>query len=156
MKECVRDAMSERMYESDVCEWWEGLKVKFKQIAMSFARQAGQRRRRDEKALKSQMAFELGMIEADAGYDTAEYLRLREEMRAEERHRFTGAVVRSRARYVVEGERSTAFFLGLEKRRQEKSYFTELIDDQGERVTDREIERMGGAVIWGSTKCCEV
>lgn len=37
-----------------------------------------------------------------------------------EREKCTGAIVRSRGKYVVEGEKCTSFFLGLEKKRQAK------------------------------------
>lgn len=130
--------MSDPLFESDVCVWWEGLKGEFKRLAISFARQASVVRKREERILKSHLLFELEKIENCPGYDIAEYLRLREELKVLERHRCMGAVVRSRAQYVVEGERSTAFFLGLERQKQERSFLTELLNERGERVTDLE------------------
>ncbi len=47
-----------------------------------------------------------------------------------------GAKVRSRAQYAVEGERSTKFFLNLEKRKQKRNHIMELEDEKGVKVTD--------------------
>lgn len=138
VKECVKDAVSDPLFESDVSVWWEGLKGEFKRLAISSARQANVLRRREERILKSRLLLELEKVENCPGYDVTEYLRVREELRVVERHRCMGAVVRSRAQYVVDGEKNTAFFLGLERRMQERSFLTELLNERGERVTDLE------------------
>ncbi len=53
-----------------------------------------------------------------------------------EREKSEGAKVRSRAQYAVEGERSTKFFLNLEKRKQKRNHIMELEDEKGVKVTD--------------------
>lgn len=45
-------------------------------------------------------------------------------------------MVRSRAQYVVEGERCTKYFLNLEKKKQKKRFITELENEEGAKVTD--------------------
>lgn len=44
------------------------------------------------------------------------------ELKNMEKTKSEGAIIRSRAKYAVEGEKSTAFFLNLEKRKQEQCY----------------------------------
>lgn len=47
-----------------------------------------------------------------------------------------GAIVRSRARYVIEGEKCTGFFLGLEKSKQKRDYLEQVERKQAERMRD--------------------
>lgn len=53
-----------------------------------------------------------------------------------EKEKCKGAIVRSRAKYAVEGEKCTRFFLGLEKKKQSKIFISELENDKGDKVTD--------------------
>lgn len=44
--------------------------------------------------------------------------------------------MRSRAKHVIEGQKCTAYFLGLEKKKQGKTFIKELYNDKGEIVTE--------------------
>ncbi|KAK2875168.1 hypothetical protein Q8A73_024319, partial [Channa argus] len=57
------------------------------------------------------------------------------ERRLDER-KCRGAMIRSKAQHMLKGERCTAFFLGLEKRKQSKTYISEIKDSEGNTHTD--------------------
>jgi hypothetical protein len=48
-----------------------------------------------------------------------------------------GRPIRSRVKWIEEGEKNTAFFLGLEKTRQTKKAINELYDKNGKSTTDQ-------------------
>jgi len=48
-----------------------------------------------------------------------------------------GRQIRSRVKWIEEGEQNTAFFLGLEKTRQTKKAMNELYDKTGRSTTDQ-------------------
>ena len=48
-----------------------------------------------------------------------------------------GRQIRSRVKWIEEGEKNTAFFLGLEKTRQTKKAINELYDKNGKSTTDQ-------------------
>jgi hypothetical protein len=57
-----------------------------------------------------------------------------------------GAQIRSRIKWVEEGEKTTKFFLGLEKARQTRKNITALKDNKGKLIKDQskilELERI--------------
>lgn len=52
------------------------------------------------------------------------------------REKCRGAILRSKAKYALEGERCTAYFLGLEKIKQSKTYIHEIRNKEGEKTED--------------------
>jgi hypothetical protein len=48
-----------------------------------------------------------------------------------------GRQIRSRVKWIEEGEKNTAFFLGLKKTRQTKKAINELYDKNGKSTTDQ-------------------
>ncbi len=53
-----------------------------------------------------------------------------------EERKYKGAIVRSRAKYIVEGEKCTKLFFNMEKNRQRAGIIKELRCKDGERVTE--------------------
>ncbi len=60
-------------------------------------------------------------------------LKLQEQLREIEDEKCKGGIIRSKAKYVVEGERSTKFFFNLEKHRQKADLIKEVVDENGEK-----------------------
>lgn len=82
------------------------------------------------------MAEELEKIDKDPARSTIKYMSIRGELEAYEKDKCKGAIIRSRAQYAVEGEKCTAFFLGLEKKKQSRTYLEEIENEKGEVVSD--------------------
>ena len=64
--------------------------------------------------------------------------RLEEELNELTKNELRGAAVRAKIQYYEEGEKSTKFFLGLEKSRQKKKVMRKLVTDQGHLVLNQE------------------
>lgn len=70
--------------------------------------------------------------------NVAQILTLKSTLGDIERGQCMGAIIRSKAQYVVEGERSTKFFFGLEKTRQRANCIKEVLLSSGERVKEQQ------------------
>ena len=83
--------------------------------------------------------------EEGGNYDIGEYIRKKDELKEIEQGKCKGAIIRSKARDVVEGGKCTGYFLGLEKTRQNNNYFQQVEGKRGERITDFVgiVERLG-------------
>ena len=133
---CVKEQMECEGYDADVCEWWECVKMKVKMLSMKYCRKRSQLKRRMECVLRERIAEELRRVDEDANRDLADYISIKGELESYEREKCKGAIVRSRAQYAVEGEKCTSFFLGLEKRKQGRTYIAQIEDEKGEVVSD--------------------
>ncbi|KAJ8004276.1 hypothetical protein DPEC_G00157130 [Dallia pectoralis] len=58
------------------------------------------------------------------------------ELERYEREKCRGAILRSKAKYALEGEKCTGYFLGLEKRKQSRTYIHEINNKEGKTTED--------------------
>lgn len=116
--------------------WWEELKIKCKELTIKYAVKRNYFLKKKERELRQKVQYELECIEKDEDHGVEDYLLAKNVLDEYEKKKCYAAIVRSRVQYAIEGERCTSFFLNLEKRRQEKTYITELINGKGEKVND--------------------
>ena len=133
---CVKEQMNCVGYDADVCEWWECVKIKVKMLSIKYCKKRSQVKRRTECVLRERMAEELRRLDDDVNRDLADYIGIKGELESHERERCKGAIVRSRVKYAVDGEKCTSFFLGLEKRKQGRTYIAQIEGERGEVVND--------------------
>ena len=136
VRECILRRKNERMYEEDIGRWWESFKGEIKELSMGYIRGRNMTQRERERRLKGDLAREAKRADEVVGYDLGKYIRIKDELKEIEQRRCMGAIVRSRARYVIEGEKCTGFFLGLEKTKQKKNYLEKVEGKEGEMITD--------------------
>lgn len=134
--ECIEGEMSNVLLKENVCLWWEEVKVKVKNRSIRYSKNRNRVDKLKEKMLKNRMLHELEKADADPDYDVVNYLKIHAELGFYEKKKCLGAIVRSKAQYALEGEKCTSFFLGLEKRKQFKSYIVELENEKGVKVND--------------------
>ena len=91
----------------------------------------------EERTLKNLLAVEIKMIDEYPDWHTENYQIYKNKLKDIETKRCKGAAIRSRVQTLIEGERCTAFFLGLEKKRQNNTVISSLINEKGDRVTDQ-------------------
>ena len=72
------------------------------------------------------MKRELENIDQIEGWSTENYLVAKQELNEIEKGKCKGAVIRSKIKYMYEGEKCTSFFLGMEKRKQGKMWLNGL------------------------------
>ena len=136
VRECINRRKDERMYEEDIGRWWESFKAEIKKMSIVYSRNRNRKEREKERKLKEELERETEKIEKEGENDLNNYIRIREELKEIEHSRCMGAIVRSRARYVVEGEKCTKFVLGLEKSKQKRIYLEQVEGKKGEIITD--------------------
>jgi hypothetical protein len=84
-------------------------------------------------------------IIADPNNDTyvQEYERVKLEYELLYHHHMKGLIIRSKAKWYEEGEKCTKYFMNLEKRNVNRKIITNLVDNEGKKVTsDDDIIKM--------------
>ena len=130
-------AMTEELpFAEDVIEWWEEAKLRIKKACINYSKQKRWLEKREELETKKQISIELEKMEENPDYDISRYVILKNKSDEIEIKRCRGAMIRSRAKNIMEGEKCTAYFLGLEKKKQCKVAIKELINEKNETVTE--------------------
>ncbi len=79
-----------------------------------------------EMEIEKSWKKETQRIEGNEKEDLGKMLKLQDQLREIEYEKCKGGIIRSKAKYVVEGERSTKFFFNLEKNRQKADLIKEV------------------------------
>ena len=87
----------------------------------------------DVGRLKDELAEEAERIDKDPKHSIEQYIKVKSKLDVYEQNKCMGAITRSREKYAMKGERCTGYFLGLEKRKQERVYIEELENENGEK-----------------------
>lgn len=66
------------------------------------------------------MSKELGKLEENPDHDINQYIILKNKADQIETKRCKEAIIRGKAKHIIGGEKCTAYFLGLEKKKQSK------------------------------------
>ena len=126
---------------------WETLKFKFRQAAIKYSKEKAFERRRKEKALLLQIAYlehQLFFTDSD---ETRSQLKIAQTaLLSYYDYKLQGTIIRSRVRWVEEGEKNTKYFLNLEKRTKELNHIRKLSGPENRILNDgddilREIRR---------------
>lgn len=125
-------------FVDDVFWFWEDVKEKLKKMCIRFSKNKNWENKREERELILLLQNEIEKCEEDPNYDSEKYELYKTRITELEKKRCAGAIIRSRAKYITEGERCTAFFLGLEKTNQEKTYISSIENSRGEIVEETE------------------
>lgn len=128
--EIIMKERENEMYEEDKRVWWDNVKYEIKKYSIRYSGLIQMTKRKEEqsvrKVLKEELQKEKGDIETILVYEN----RLKEI----EEGKCRGAMIRSRAKHVIEGERCTKFFFGLEENRQRADIIKEVLKQDGSRV----------------------
>ena len=118
----LNNAKEEMNYVNDVNEWWENLKVRIKKKCINFCKEKRWKESKRENDLRHTVKRELERIDQVEGWSTENYLIAKQRLDEIEKRKCKGAAIRSKLKYMYEGEKCTSFFLGLEKRKQGKMW----------------------------------
>lgn len=117
-------------------ERWEAMKNRIKSISIRYGKKRKEKLMREEKELRDRLRVELSKAEDEEGYSMEKYIEVKMELERYEREKCRGAILRSKAKHALEGEKCTGFFLGLEKSRQSKTYIHEIKNKDGRATQD--------------------
>ncbi|KAJ8359055.1 hypothetical protein SKAU_G00155800 [Synaphobranchus kaupii] len=92
----------------------------------------------EERCVREQLDREYRRVDEGEVRNLNRVLELQASLEEMERERCMGAALRSKAEYVVEGERSTKFFFGLEGSRQKARCIEEVMREDGIKVRGEE------------------
>jgi len=125
-------------FVEDKVGYWEDVKLKIKKLSLHFSRKKRKEENSEEDSLNRLLSLEIEQLESNNRHSSENYELYRNKLAEIERRRCRGAAVRSRAQFLLEGERSTAFFLGLERATQEKQKFRHLRNENGTLTEGKE------------------
>lgn len=127
----IINSVENEMYGENISQWWDRLKLQIKKYTIIFSKKIQKIKRAKEKELKRKWYKEVKEIESGGG-DIEKIILLEEELKKIELDKCKGAMVRSRAKHIIEGERSTKYFYNLEKTRQSADMIRYIKGDNGE------------------------
>ena len=118
-----------------LAEWWDALKIVIKKVTIKHSVRIRKNTRKKEKDLLET----LQNLEQQQNVNRNEIEEVKEKIKHITEQREKGTQIRSKARWIEEGEKPTKFFYNLEKQRQPKNTITELEKDNQTKTTDIDI-----------------
>ena len=121
---------------------WDLCKVKIKEFTIDFSK----KKRKSEKNEQKKLNEELNKIDIELGKEDntnkqfylAERDRVKRKLEIFDLEKAKSAQIRSRVKFIEEGEKNTKYFLGLEKARANAKIMDRLETDDGRIITDQQ------------------
>ena len=140
IKSHIQDVTQETSDLPDPRVKWEFLKYKIRFCVRIYAKEKAAFRRARRSHLEEKIKLLESAISSDSGAEILyDYSEAKTELEKVYNHIAEGIILRSRAQWYEEGEKSTSYFLRLEKRNKSKSHIRKLIldyDSDNEVVDD--------------------
>ena len=146
IKQCISETLAvyEMCTDNDVIHYsindqllWETLKMAIRGKTISYASHKKRENEKQEKLLENQL---LTLHNGNCDIDRREDIeKIENELRNIRNKKIQGIILRAKARWNVEGERSTNFFCNLEKRNYIEKMITKLIDEDKEYTNIEDI-----------------
>lgn len=126
------------LYESNILTWWDNLKLKIKQHSIRYSMRRSKQHNQKYWELQKKIEHESRRVASIPDYDVSNLKKLENELEVFEKEKCRGAILRSKAKWALEGERNNKFFLQLEKHRQQVNTIKEIATPNGEIVKSTE------------------
>ncbi|KAJ8049152.1 hypothetical protein HOLleu_01767 [Holothuria leucospilota] len=121
----------------DPASRWERVKYSIRKESISFSIERARRMRCDERSLLNEIAHLQNVCISDDSVESHRKLDIaRCNLKLLNKTKLDGIIVRSRARWVEEGEKSSKYFLNLESRHRAHNVITKLKTDNDEILTE--------------------
>ena len=116
---------------------WELVKMEIRAYTINFSKQRAKRQKNDEAELvKKAQNLKRKLAKKETQELLAEHDKIIRELESISLQRTRGACLRSKARWFEWGERSSKYFLNLEKRNYQNKYINKLKKDDSSTITD--------------------
>ena len=119
------------LLETEPLIWWDNLKYKMKKYAMYHATKKRKLENDEYYRIQNAIKREYAKISMNKQHDLTNLICLKEELQIIEKSKCEGAILRSKINWNLESDRNTAFFLNLEKSKQESNSIKELNTPKG-------------------------
>lgn len=124
------------LYVTDILLWWDNLKYKIKRYSQVYGSRKAKEKRKEFYFLQNKLN-KLSQNYADGkNIDVTAFENLKLELSEYESSICNGAILRSKAKWAVDGDCNSKYFLNLEKFRQESNCVKELLCDDDRVVSD--------------------
>ena len=132
----IEDYFHETMEISNPVIRWDFLKFKMRQFCMSYSKQKRRERKQKRMSLESKLKrLENNITVMSTDLELKEYNSVKQELEQTYNYITEGIILRTPTDWYEEGEKSTEYFLNLEKRNKSKTHIRKLIDNSGAKVT---------------------
>ena len=113
---------------------WDFAKCQIRSITMTYCKSKAKRNKQKEDKLQKEIESLENNLTNEEAYDN--YRRLKSKWEQIKNIKVEGAIIRSKAKWVEEGEKNTKYFLNLEKRNYEKKCIRKLILNTQQEITE--------------------
>ena len=121
--------------------WWDNLKIQIHRTCIDFSSRKRKKLLSERNSLTKRLLRAKSAVFAGDRDQISNVNKLESALEAVINSECEGAKIRSRARWIEEGEKPTRFFFRLERKRAEKSIFESLFNESGEeKFSHNEIE----------------
>lgn len=134
IKDLIENEKQDAMYVEDKRLWWENVKFLIKQHTIQYCRLIEKGKRCILNETRENLEKELKQNDKDM----VKIKELEDKLKDLEEKKYEGARLRSKAQYMVEGEKCTKFFFDLERRKGNSAMIKQVKNESGEVVTDNE------------------
>ena len=112
--------------------WWDNLKIQIRRACIDFSSRKRRQLLSERNSLTKRLLRAKSAVFAGDRGQITNVNKLESALEAVINNECEGAKVRSRARWIEEGEKPTRFFFRLERKRAEKNIFESLFNESGE------------------------
>lgn len=136
IRKLLNNVTDECSVNNNHIEVWDSVKVRIKKACINYSKEKKWKETLEEKSLRDLLSKELFLLDLNPERSTENYELYKTKLSEIEQKRCRGAMVRCRVKEITEGEKCTAFFLGLEKKKQSNAFIEKLRDEAGNVVTE--------------------
>lgn len=111
----IKKEQGNQMYKDEKRIWWDNLKYDIGKCAREYSKIILKIKKRKEKEIRIELRDEL----SKEVVNLQKTVMLEEKLKEIEDKQYKGAMIRSKAKYLVEGEKCARFFFNMEKNQTE-------------------------------------
>ena len=119
---------------SNKCTLWEYVKYKVRSETMLYASQKAKLKKKREFELLSTLEALEKQLNSEA--DQTEYFNLKKELEDIYKDKTQGMMLRSKAKFIEEGEKNSKYFLNMEKRNYNNKHMKSIINSDGSIINN--------------------
>ena len=134
--------------------WWDRAKHQFKIIAIRYAKLLGKQKRHEKSQLERNLIKRQERSNNGNTRDIENYLLAKEKLKQLELKDLEAIKIKTKARFLEEGERSTRYFYSLEKSRQASQTIHLLTKDNLDTISEPQDFVEGDSLLLPSTIYC--
>ncbi|CAC5395162.1 unnamed protein product [Mytilus coruscus] len=138
VKDIISQEKESELFHRDLLVWWDNLKYRIKRYSQILSSDLAKQNKREYYKLERQINNLCEKAASGIVIDIAKLESLKLEMSNFEIEKCKGAVLRAKAIWAVESDKNTKYFLNLEKYKQESNAIKELLNENGDTVSDTE------------------